>query len=122
ILLRAMGERELSELTTFELIILVVLGDIIQQGVTQEDMSFTGSLLAISTMALLAVTLSITGRRIPRLRPVLEGRPSVVVRDGVMVLPTIRALRMHPDEILEAARKRGARDLTRFQWVIVEDD
>ena len=62
-LLRAMGRRELSELTTFDLLITVVIGDLIQQGVTQEDMSFTGGLLAVGTMCLLAVASSYVGMR-----------------------------------------------------------
>ena len=122
VLLRALGKRELSEVTAFELVILVVLGDIIQQGVTQEDMSITGAALAVSTMGLLAVATSIVSQRWPRARPVLEGRPSVVVRDGTVIDETVRSLRMTVDEIHEAARKRGYRDLADIAWVIVEPD
>lgn len=122
LLLRGMGKRELAEVTVFELVILVVLGDIVQQGVTQEDMSLTGSMLAISTMALLAVFTSVASQRLRRLRPVLEGRPSVIVRDGEVVMEAVRALRMTVDEIHEAARKRGDRAITNYAWVIVEAD
>ncbi|MEZ5179406.1 MAG: DUF421 domain-containing protein [Acidimicrobiales bacterium] len=121
-LLRAMGKRELAEVTAFELVLLVVLGDIVQQGVTQEDMSVTGALLAAGTMALLAVGSSLLAQRIPRSRSLLEGRPSVVVRDGAVIDATVRALRMTDDEIHEAARKRGYASLGDLAWVIVESD
>lgn len=122
VVLRAMGKRELSEITAFELVILVVLGDIIQQGVTQEDMSVTGAGLAICTMALLAVGSSVVGRRFPGSRRFLEGRPSVVVRDGQVQHAILREQRMTVDEVHEAARKRGYRTLDDLAWVIVEPD
>ncbi|MCU1498476.1 MAG: hypothetical protein JWM47_2429 [Acidimicrobiales bacterium] len=122
VVLRAMGKRELSEMTAFELVILVVLGDIIQQGVTQEDMSVTGAGLAVCTMAMLAVGSSVIGRRFPRSRSILEGRPSVVVRGGVVQHDVLREQRMTIDEVHEAARKRGSTTLTKFAWVIVEPD
>lgn len=122
VLLRAMGKRELAEVTAFELVILVVLGDIIQQGVTQEDMSVTGAALAVSTMGLLAVTSSVVGHRWPRTRPVLEGRPSLVVRDGRVIDEVLRIQRIPVEELLEAARKRGISDLRSVAYGIVETD
>lgn len=122
ILLRAMGKRELSEITAFELVILVVLGDIIQNGVTQEDMSVTGAALAVSTMALLAVASSVLGTRFPRSQRVLEGRPSVVVQDGELLVDVMRHQRMTVEEVHEAARKRGYPTLDDLAWVIVETD
>lgn len=122
VLLRAMGKRELAEVTAFELVILVVLGDIIQQGVTQEDMSITGAALAVSTMGLLAVGSSIVGERLPRARRLLEGKPSLVVRHGVVDEDVLRMQRIPRDELDEAARKRGIGDLSRVAWGIVETD
>jgi uncharacterized membrane protein YcaP (DUF421 family) len=121
-LLRAMGKRELAEATAFELVLLVVLGDIVQQGVTQEDMSITGAALAAGTMGLLAVATSVVGRRVPATRSLLEGHPSVVFANGAFVDETLRLLRMTADEVDEEARKRGYRELGRLEWIIVESD
>jgi uncharacterized membrane protein YcaP (DUF421 family) len=117
-----MGKRELAEVTAFELVLLVVLGDIVQQGVTQEDMSITGGALAAGTMALLAVGTSMVARRFSSVRPLLEGHPSVVFADGAFVLETLRLLRMTDDEVVEEARKRGYRGLDGIEWIIVEAD
>jgi uncharacterized membrane protein YcaP (DUF421 family) len=122
LLIRAMGKRELAEVTAFELVILVVLGDIIQQGVTQEDMSITGAALAVSTMGLLAVASSVVGERFPRGRRVLEGKPSLVVRRGVVDDEVLRLQRIPRSELEEAARKRGIGDLSTVAWGIVETD
>jgi uncharacterized membrane protein YcaP (DUF421 family) len=122
IVLRAMGKRELAEMTAFELVILVVLGDIVQQGVTQEDMSITGAALVVCTMALLAVGSSLLGQRSPKLRRVLDGRPSVVVRDGQLLDDVLHEQRIVPEEVYEAARKRGHATLDGLAWVILEAD
>lgn len=122
LLLRAMGKRELAEVTAFELVILVVLGDIIQQGVTQEDMSITGAALAVSTMGLLAVGTSVVGERSPRARRLLEGKPSLVVRHGVVDEDVLRLQRIPRAELEEAARKRGLGDLGTVAWGILETD
>lgn len=122
VVLRAMGKRELAEMTAFELVILVVLGDIIQQGVTQEDMSVTGAALAVSTMGLLAVATSVIGHRWYRTRPVLEGQPSLVVRDGEVFDEVLRLQRIPREELAEAARKRGIADLDAVRWGILETD
>ncbi|MGZ4650777.1 MAG: DUF421 domain-containing protein, partial [Kineosporiaceae bacterium] len=79
---RGVGKRELAQLSAFELVLLVSMGDLVQQGVTQEDYSITGAVLAIGTFALLSVSLSYASWRFPGSRRVLEGRPTVVVRDG----------------------------------------
>jgi uncharacterized membrane protein YcaP (DUF421 family) len=82
ILTRSLGKRELAEMSAFELLLLVVVGDLIQQGVTQEDMSITGAMLAVGTIAMWILLFSWVGFRSGRARTVIEGIPVVVVRDG----------------------------------------
>jgi len=121
-LLRAMGRRELAEVSAFELVILVVIGDLVQQGVTQEDMSVTGAMLAVSTMAMLAVAGSAVSARWPASRSALEGRPLVVVHDGVLVTSVLRHERITAEEVREAARSKGWGDLGEIAWGILEAD
>src|SRR4051795_13675886 len=79
---RVVGRRELSSLEPFDLILLIVIGDLVQQGVTQSDYSVTGAVTVIATMAVLTVGLSWVNFRVRKLRPVLEGEPVVLVEDG----------------------------------------
>src|SRR3954447_23093889 len=81
-LTRIVGRRELSSLEPFDLILLVVLGDLVQQGITQSDYSVTGLILASGTIALMSVLVSYASWRFKRLRPLLDGEPIVVVQDG----------------------------------------
>ena len=72
---RIIGRRELSSLQPFDLILLVVIGDLVQSGVTQNDQSVTGIVLVISTIGLMQVLTSYIGFRFRRVRKVLEGEP-----------------------------------------------
>src|SRR5438094_10453110 len=79
---RVVGRRELSSLEPFDLILLIVIGDAIQQGLTQDDYSVTGALIVIGTFAILQVLVSYLSFRFPRLRPALDGEPLIIVQDG----------------------------------------
>jgi len=120
LLTRVVGRRELGTLEPFDLILLVVIGDMVQQGVTQSDMSVTGSLLAISTMGLLTVLVSWLNFRFRRLRPVFEGEPLVLVQDGKVVEPNLRRERLTVEELASQARLQQIDSLDKVAWAILE--
>lgn len=122
LLLRASGKRELAEMTPFELILLMVMGDLIQQGVTQEDMSVTGAALAVSTMMLWTIALSYATFRWPRAGRVLESTPAIVVRHGVIDHRMLRLHRLRHDDVLDEARNAGIADLFEVRFAILEAD
>jgi len=119
---RAVGKRELAQLSAFELVLLVTMGDLVQQGITQEDYSVSGGMLTIGTFALLSVGLSYASWRFPRARPVLEGQPVVVVRSGETQEKVLAYERLPVSELLEAARKEGIRDLEEVDLAVLEND
>ena len=117
---RVIGKRELGQMSAFELVLLVTMGDLIQQGVTQEDYSVTGAMLAVGTFALLLVLFSWISWRWKASRPVLEGIPVVVVQDGVMLAAMMRYERLSDTELLEAAREQGIDDLATVSIGVLE--
>lgn len=119
---RALGKRELSEMSAFELIVLVTIGDLVQQGVTQEDYSVTGAVLAVSTFGFLSLVGSWLGFRHRRLRPLLEGQPVVVVHEGRWLDEVLHVERLHREEVLEAARNQGIADLAGVRLGVLEPD
>jgi uncharacterized membrane protein YcaP (DUF421 family) len=119
-LTRMLGRRELSTLEPFDLILLVVTGDLVQQGVTQNDNSITGALLAISTIGLLTVTLSYLAFRSRRLRPILEGEPIVLVEDGRTIEANLRRQRLTKEEIGSEARLNNISSIADVRWAILE--
>lgn len=119
---RAIGRRELNSLEPFDLILLVMTGDLVQQGVTQSDYSLTGALLAISTIGLLTIGLSYVSFRVRRLRPVLEGKPLVLVQDGEVIERNLRRERITIEELEAEARLAQLPSLERVRWAILETD
>jgi uncharacterized membrane protein YcaP (DUF421 family) len=120
LLTRGMKKRALAELSPFEMILLVTLGDIIQQGVTQEDQSVTGAVLAVSTFAFWITVLTWATWRWKRVREVVEGVPIVLVQDGEPIEAALRLEQMPLDEVLEAARNKGVGGLEEIKLAILE--
>lgn len=122
ILTRVMGRRELSSMQPFDLILLIVLGDLIQQGVTQSDYSFTGLMLTGGTFALLTVAVSYLVFRVRRLRRVFEAEPLVLVEDGRVIDRNLRRERMTPEEVAAEARLQQIPSLRDVRWAVLESN
>lgn len=120
LLFRVIGRRELSSFEPFDLILLIVIGDLIQQGVTQSDYSLTGILLSVGTFAVLTVALSFLTSRVPWVRPVVEAAPIVVVQDGQVLEKNLRRERMTAEEVAAEARQRQIRSLDEVEWAVLE--
>jgi len=120
LLMRVLGRRELSSLEPFDLILLIVLGDAIQQGLTQDDYSVTGSMIVISTIGILAVLTSYLNFRVPWLRRVLDGHPIVLIQDGRVIEKNLKRERITVDEIAEEARGQQISSLEDVQWALFE--
>jgi uncharacterized membrane protein YcaP (DUF421 family) len=119
---RIAGRRELSALEPFDLILLVVLGDLVQQGITQSDQSVTGTLIVISTITLLSVVVSWVSFRSSRIRVVTEGEPIVLVQDGRIIERNLRRERLTHGDVEEEARRQQLASLGQVQWAILEKE
>jgi uncharacterized membrane protein YcaP (DUF421 family) len=120
LLTRVIGKRELSSLEPFDLILLIVLGDALQQGLTQDDYSLTGAVLVVGTIAVLQVVVSWISYRFPRTRPVLEGEPVIIVQDGEVIDRNLRRERLTVEEIAEEARRQQIAHLSDVKFAILE--
>jgi uncharacterized membrane protein YcaP (DUF421 family) len=117
---RIVGRRELSSLQPFDLVLLVVIGDLVQQGVTQSDYSVTGLMIAVGTIALLQTATSYLGFRNRKAGLVLEGEPIVVVEDGKLLEQNLKRERIAASEVLESAREQSIGSLDEVAWGILE--
>lgn len=120
VLTRAVGRTTLGELSAFQLLLYVVMGDLVQQAVTQQDFSVTGGLLAVGTFAMLTVALSWAQWRFPSLRDVVTGRPELLVADGGLQLDVMRRQRLSVHDLHAAAREQGIRDLDEIELAVLE--
>jgi uncharacterized membrane protein YcaP (DUF421 family) len=117
---RALGRRELSTLQPFDFILLVVIGDLIQSGVTQSDLSITGVVLVLCTIGCLQVLASYLGFRFRRIRPVLQGEPIVLVENGTLIERNMRRERLTPDDLAEKARLSEIGSIDEIRWAVLE--
>jgi uncharacterized membrane protein YcaP (DUF421 family) len=120
VLMRVLGRRELSSMEPFDLIMLVVIGELIQQGVTQQDLSVTGALLAATTIGLLTVLLAWFNYHFPRLRPALEGRPVVLVENGKAIEQNLKRERITLEELAAQARLKEIDSISDVRWAVLE--
>jgi uncharacterized membrane protein YcaP (DUF421 family) len=122
VLLRVTGRRELSSMGPTDLVLLVVMGDLIQNGVTQSDMSITGVTIAVTTFALLSVASSYLVFRSRRARGIIEGTPLIVVQDGEPIEANLRSERMTVDDVMEEARRQQIERLDEVKWAVLESN
>ncbi len=119
---RIAGRRELSSLEPFDVILLVVLGDLVQQGITQSDQSVTGTLTVISTVTLLSVAVSWVSFRSGKVRLVTEGEPLILVQDGRVIERNLRRERLNRGDLEEEARRQEVGSLGDIRWAILEQE
>jgi uncharacterized membrane protein YcaP (DUF421 family) len=119
---RIVGRRELSSLEPFDLIMLVVIGDLVQQAVTQSDNSVTGALVVIATIALLSVFVAWVAFRFRGARLITDGEPIILVQDGNLIERNLRRERLTREEVEEEARQQQIESVEEIRWAILETD
>ena len=119
-LTRVVGRRELSSMEPFDLVLLVVIGDLVQQGITQSDQSVTGLLIVVSVIGLMTVALAYLNFRFSRLRPFLEGGLVVLVEDGSVIEKNLRRERLTVEELEAEARQQQIENLEEVRLAVLE--
>ena len=120
LLLRLLGKRELGQMAPFEIVVLVVMGDLIQQGITHNDFSITGATLAIATFAFWGAVLGWLVYLFPKLKNPLEGEPRVIICDGHLLEAGLRRDRMTRGEVESEMRLAGIGSISDVAWAILE--
>lgn len=122
LVVRGTGKRSLAELTPLEMLLIVVMGDLVQQGVTQEDMSITGAFMAVGAFVAWTLVSDALGRRWRPFVRVVNGEPVIVVRGGEPLVARLQEERLTLDDLKEAARIQGYGDLSELEYGILETD
>jgi uncharacterized membrane protein YcaP (DUF421 family) len=118
--MRVVGRRELSSMEPSDVILLVVIGDLVQNGVTQSDYSITGIVLAAGTIGSLATATAFLSYKFRRIRNVIEGEPVILVQDGQAIDRNMKHERLTLDEVMEQARLQQVESLDDVKWAVLE--
>jgi uncharacterized membrane protein YcaP (DUF421 family) len=122
LVVRGTGKRSLSELTPLDLLLLVVIGDMAQQGVTQEDMSITGAVMTVSVFVVWTLLADALARRSQLAQRLLAGEPVIVLRNGEPLTDRLNRERLTLHDLAEAARVEGISNLSDVEFAVLETD
>lgn len=121
VLFKIAGRRSLAELTTFDLVLLMVIGEATQQALLGDDFSLTNAVLVIVTLIAIDIGLSLIKQRSRAFSRLLDGGPTVVVEQGRVLHKRLKQARLDEDDILEASRSaQGIVDISRIKFAILE--
>lgn len=121
LLFRLAGQRTLAEITPFDLILLLMIGEATQQALLSDDYSLTAAILAICTLIAVDVGLSIIKLRSSRVRRWLDGTPTLLVDHGRPLRARLAKARLQEDDILQAAREGpGLQRMEQIKYAILE--
>jgi uncharacterized membrane protein YcaP (DUF421 family) len=120
-LLRLSGRRTLGKLTSFDFVLLLVIGGVTQRALLGQDYSVTNALLVVVTLILTDVSLSLLEREFPWLARILDGEPMIIVEDGRPLTRRLRRARLTAEQVLESARNRhGLERMEQIKYAIFE--
>lgn len=120
ILFRVVGKRTLAQITTFDVVLLLIISEATQQAMVGADTSMANAVVAISTLAALDVILTSLKHRHPRLEAWLDGQPVVLVSDGKPIEAHLNRERLDLDDVLESARENGLLRLDQVRLAVLE--
>ncbi|PYD91759.1 DUF421 domain-containing protein [Pseudomonas syringae] len=121
VLFRVAGRRSLTDLTTFDFVLLLIIGEATQQALLGDDFSVTNAILIISTLIAIDVGFSLAKRRSKRLAKFLDGGPTVIVEDGKPLTKRMREARISESDVMEAARNtQGIVEMKDIRYAIIE--
>lgn len=118
--LRFIGKRELGELSPFELILIMIIPEIVSQGMTRDDYSITNAIIGVSTLLSLVMLNSFLTYRLRFFKSVVEGQPVILFHQGQFVEGVLDRERVSPDEILSEIRSSGYESFDQIKWVVLE--
>ena len=120
--LRALGKREFGQLSPFELVTLLLIPELVQQGAVGDDFSITNAVIGVCTLLLLVFLTSAASHRFPRFERFIGGEPAVLAYDGKFVPRVMNVERVSAEEIYSEMRKVGLERLSQVRWVLLEAD
>lgn len=120
IVMRLMGKRQVGELEPFELVIAIMISDLASLPMQDARLPLINGVIPILTLLILQITLSEFQMKNRKIRKVLDGSPSILVKNGKVDMQQLKNQRLSLNELLEELRIQGHIDLSELAYVIWE--
>jgi uncharacterized membrane protein YcaP (DUF421 family) len=122
VIFRLAGRRTIAQMTSFDLILALIVSEGVSQGLTGQDHSVTNALLIAITLVTMDVGISVLKARVVRLDDWLEGRPMIIVEDGKPLTDRMRRARVDSGDVMAAARERkGLERMDQIKYAVLEN-
>jgi len=120
--LRLAGKRELGQMTPFDVVVIILIANAVQNAMVGTDTSVTGGLIAAGVLMVGNYGVSRVRERLPWLRRAVEGTPTLLINDGKFVVEHLRQEGLDQDEVLMAIREHGLADVKDVRMAVLETD
>ena len=121
LIFRLSGKRSIAQITTFDLILLLIISEATQQALLGQDFSLTNAFLVIVTLVGIDIGLSLLKQRSPRIEKILEDEPLIIVEEGRPLLNRMKKVRVDEADVLIAARiLQGLERMDQIKYAVLE--
>lgn len=118
--IRIFGRRELGQMTSFDIIVLLTLSNILQNAMIGDDVSVTGGMIGAATLLAVNLAVAFVTFRFRRAERMIEGGPRILVRDGELQMDAVRSELMTEQDVLSAVRGQGVESIDDVHLAISE--
>jgi uncharacterized membrane protein YcaP (DUF421 family) len=122
VLLRVAGKRELGQMTPFDLVVILIIANAVQNAMTGGDNSLIGGILAAGTLTVVNIAVGRWGSRVPFFRRLVASEPTLLLRDGKPLQEALDRERIDREELEMAARQHGIAELADVTAAVLEED
>lgn len=120
---RFIGKRSLSQITTFDFVLLLIIGEATQQALLGDDFSIVNALLVIVTLMIIDIGLSLIKQRSSKVEKLIDGVPTILVENGQPIDEHMQKARIDREDILESARElQGLERMDQIKYAVLERD
>ncbi|GLH43356.1 DUF421 domain-containing protein [Pseudomonas atacamensis] len=121
VLFKIAGRRSLAELTMFDFVLLMIIGEATQQALLGDDFSLTNAFLVIITLIAVDVGFSLLKQRSSWVSRLIDGEPTIIVENGKLLHRRLRHARLVEADVMEAARSsQGIETIDQIKFAIIE--
>jgi len=120
--LRVAGKREIGQMTPFDLVVILVIANAVQNAMVGPDTSLVGGLLAAAALIAVNLLVSYAGFSNRLFERTLRGSPTLLISDGHLIDANLRRERVDADEVLMAMREHGVGNVTEVKLAVLETD
>ncbi len=120
--LRVSGKRQMGQMTPFDLVLLLLISNAVQNAMTGPDTSLLGGILAAATLLIANQVVGYARNRVPRLRRFIVGSPTILIQDGELLHKNLEHEELPEDEVLVALREHGIEDVADVELATLEVD